>query len=847
MTAKPGTVYKVLFLLVILTLITGCSEFFNTSVPSPKTALTPAPTAAPQTGPNPSPQPAPTPAPIPAPVSPPVITTKSLPDGDVGVSYSQTLTVSGGSSTYTWSLSAGSLPAGLSLAAATGVISGTPTAAGTSEFTVQVSDGTTVAVKPLSIKIGLLPLSIRTTSLPNGDVGAAYSQALSASGGSGIYIWSISAGALPAGLSLAGTGTISGTPTTAGTSDFTIQVTDGAATTTQTLSVRVGLLPLTITTSSLPNGYTGISYSYTLAVVGGNGTYTWSIVDGSLPVGLSLASGTGVISGTPTNVGTANFAMRVADGVTTVTTPLSISINPVAAITITTASLPNGAVDITYMQTLAVSGGRGNYTWSISAGALPAGLSFAGDTGVISGKPTAAGTTSFTVQVSDGITKATRVLSITVNPPLTITTTSLPASHVSVAYSQTLAASGGNGIYTWSISGGSLPTGLSLVPATGVISGTPTAAGNFSFTVQAADGIASATKLLSIKVNAALTINTVSLANGDVGVAYSQTLTAAGGTGTYTWSITAGPLPDGLTLNAATGIISGTPTDDIASSLTVRVEDGVTAVTRVLSIRIYPLLTITTTSLPNSNVGVAYSQTLAASGGTGTYTWSIATGSLPAALSLVPATGVISGTPTAAGTFNFTIRVADGITAVTTPLSIKVNPVLAITTTSLPNSDVGVAYLQTLVVSGGSGVYTWSLLAGSLPAGLSLPPSTGIISGMPTVSGTTNFTVQVADGITTATRVLSITINPALTITITATALPEGNRGAAYSQTLTASGGSGIYTWSLASGSLPAGLSLNAATGTISGTPTTAGVFNFTVRVADGITTTTKFLSITIQ
>jgi hypothetical protein len=166
-----------------------------------------------------------------------------------------------------------------------------------------------------------------------------------------------------------------------------------------------------------------------------------------------------------------------------------------------------------------------------------------------------------------------------------------------------------------------------------------------------------------------------------------------------------------------------------------------------------------------------------------------------------------------------------------------------ITPTSLPNGEVGVAYSQTLSISGGSGSYTWSISAGALPAGLSLS-ATGTISGTPTAAGVAKFTVKVNDGISTATQALTILINPALTITTTS--LPNGEVNVVYTpQTLKASGGSGSYTWSISAGALPAGLLLS-ATGTISGTPT-ATAPSFTVKVSDGISTATKALTITID
>ena len=155
---------------------------------------------------------------------------------------------------------------------------------------------------------------------------------------------------------------------------------------------------------------------------------------------------------------------------------------------------------------------------------------------------------------------ATKHFSLTVNiPPLSITTTSLPNGTVGVAYSQTLAATGGIPPYTWSVPIGELPPGLALSPA-GLLSGTPTQAGPNTFTIAVSAGNVTALQQYTLTVNPpALSITTTSLANGTVGVAYSQTLAATGGTGSYTWSVSVGPLPPGLTLSAA-GVLSGTPT-----------------------------------------------------------------------------------------------------------------------------------------------------------------------------------------------------------------------------------------------------------------------------------------------
>ena len=191
---------------------------------------------------------------------------------------------------------------------------------------MQVSDSQSppaTASAPLSITVNttLAQLSVVTASLPAGTQNTAYSAMLAATGGVTPFTWSVTAGSLPGGLSLNnGTGAITGAPAGAGTANFTVKVTDSEtppATASAPLSITVQpVLPLSITTSSLPAGTAGSPYSATVAAIGGVTPYTWSVISGKIPDGLTFNTATGAITGTPQNVGTSNLTFQVTDSET---------------------------------------------------------------------------------------------------------------------------------------------------------------------------------------------------------------------------------------------------------------------------------------------------------------------------------------------------------------------------------------------------------------------------------------------------------------------------------------------------------------------------------------------------
>lgn len=272
---------------------------------------------------------------------------------------------------------------------------------------------------------------------------------------------------------------------------------------------------------------------------------------------------------------------------------------------------------------------------------------------------------------------------------------------------------------------------------------------------------------------------------------------------------------------------------------------------------VMPPPSIVTTNLPVATPNQLYNATLQASGGVLPLNWSVASGSLPAGLSLNSA-GVIYGMPTTGGTSNFTIKVTDSAGVALNaqqPLGITVAGILTIPPANLPTGVVGAAYSTTLTATGGVPPLSWSIYSGSLPTGLVLQQNTGVISGTPAESGTYSFILYIVDSSPIQqyfySSTFSITISPSGPLTITSKALADATVGASYQAQLVATGGTLPLSWSVSSGTLPAGLTLSSTTGAISGTPTaSAGTYSFSVTVLDSSSpqqTYTQALSITVE
>lgn len=353
---------------------------------------------------------------------------------------------------------------------------------GSATVTVEVSSADSTAVsEQIAVQV-YDPVEMTTLTLPTGITGVSYNEAFAASGGDGAFTWARDSGALPDGLTLSTDGVISGTPTIQGASDFEVRVTTGDGQTIATPFELTVFDPLTVTTTSLPATLVGQPYSSEIAVSGGGQGLTGSVSVGALPDGLTLDGSTLIVSGAANSAGSFAFTFQVVSGDGQVTTrPYTIDVTE--GLTVTTAALAPGLIGGAYLDSLGAGGGSGNYSWALTGGALPVGLTLSVD-GVITGIPSAVESTAFTVTVSDTGDQASWQLGIEVADTLKISTTSLPPAVVEDPFIQALSTTGGIAPSTWSIASGSLPPGVNLGAATGLIDGVPTELGSSTFTVE---------------------------------------------------------------------------------------------------------------------------------------------------------------------------------------------------------------------------------------------------------------------------------------------------------------------------------------------------------------------------
>lgn len=328
------------------------------------------------------------------------LTASSLPSAPFRADYRAPLSATGGTPPYLYSIESGRLPEGLNLAP-NGVLAGIAGEPGTFAFGVVVTDAAGArASASFSLRVFPDPLEIVTRSLPSAREGQAYDHPLTAKGGLRPYRWSLSSGALPAGLELSAEGHLVGVPTTAITTELLVRLEDAEdARAEQALSLVVNAAAPMILNASLPKGRAGSPYEAQLLAEGGQAPYAWSLVSGVWPAGIQLAP-EGTVFGTPTETGDFPVQVRVTDSRSR-SEVADLPFRVIAPLRIATPALALVIRNRPYQQQLVAEGGQAPFTWSLMTGdRLPNGLSFS-PTGLISGTTTEVGEYPLLVRVVD--------------------------------------------------------------------------------------------------------------------------------------------------------------------------------------------------------------------------------------------------------------------------------------------------------------------------------------------------------------------------------------------------------------------------------------------------------------
>ncbi len=522
-------------------------------------------------------------------------------------------------------------------------------------------------------------ITVSPASLPSGRVGQVFSANVTASGSVGPYTFSRVSGTLPPGVSLSPTGSLSGTPTTAGRFSFVIRAADrsGECSGQREYAITVeGCSTITVSPGTIQTARVSFGLVVRFTATGGTAPYSFSRVTGTLPPGLSFSSD-GALSGTPSLAGRFSFAIQATDGggctgsrgYTLVVDDCELTIDP--------PTLPTARVGQVFAGVMfTATGGTGPFTYRVPGAPPPPGLTLSPE-GVLAGTPIQAGEFPLVVEVTNagGCSgrKAFTLLIERTCPTITVGPPTVPNARVGQVFSLAFTASGGTGPYTFRAIGGAVTApGLTLSPA-GAIAGTPTQEGSFPVDIEVTDANGcvgrKAYTLIIERACPTITVGPPTIPTARVGVVIIFPFTATGGTAPYVFAITTPMIippffPPGASLLTREGMFSGTPQRSGNFTFEIEVTDasgcsGRKAFTLLIE-SVCPVITVGPPTITNARVGQVFSFRFTATGGTGPYTFKAGVDRFPppAGLTLSPE-GVVSGTPTEAGTFNIGIEATD--------------------------------------------------------------------------------------------------------------------------------------------------------------------------------------------